>query len=97
MAGKSGRPVQPGNSHGVRPAYIQQKEDDRDRQRNTPVVIPEGSFQCEACRNIFAKDKSDEEVMAQAKKDYPNDDMSDAVLLCATCYTAIAKRTAHIP
>lgn len=93
MASKGGRRVQTGDSDRLRPLYIQQKEIVRARQEAARTTIdPEFYFTCECCLQSFEKEKTDEEVKAQARKDYPDDDLSDAALVCDTCYDAIKRK-----
>jgi len=92
MASKRGRGFQSGHSDRLRPAYIQQKDLARIRQASETASLSLNMYKCECCLMYFPKEDEDEKVLERAKQDYPNDDMSDAVLVCGTCYEAIKAR-----
>jgi len=90
MASKRGRGFQAGNSNGLRPAYIQQKELARARQAAAKSNVNKAHYyQCECCLQTFEKTKTDEEAMKEAKELFPNDDLSDAAVVCDVCFRAI--------
>lgn len=93
MASKGGRRVQTRNPDRLRPAYIQQKELVRARQEAAARNVNQAHYyKCECCLQTFEKTKTDEEVMDEAKKRFPNDDLSDAALVCDTCFKAIMEK-----
>lgn len=43
-------------------------------------------YRCNHCGGIFTSDWDDEEAKKEFEADFPNCDMSDAVVVCDDCY-----------
>lgn len=43
-------------------------------------------FKCQYCKEIFGKRWSDEAAMAEAKENFPNDPLTNTVVICDDCY-----------
>lgn len=88
MAGKGGRRFQTGDTDRIRKADLQQTGV-VSLGREAQGGLAENQYRCESCKGVFEKNKSDDEAMKEAKEQFPNDDLSDAAVVCDICFNAI--------
>lgn len=51
--------------------------------------LKKGEFRCAICGGVFTKGWSEEEAIAEMKRDFPNFDLEQCDVVCDDCYRDI--------
>lgn len=61
----------------------------------TPLEANE--YQCEVCLNIYERERTDEEALAEMSERFPDEDQSDYGIVCDECYCMLFPQFADDP